>query len=188
VALGSLNGVGKSLLIIDDEEEIREMLVSLFEDSFETILQAENGKNGLDIIRDQKPSVIISDFNMPKLNGLELLKFLRDEGIKTPVIWITGHASREVLRDAWVSGVYDFFEKPFNSDALKECAIGALDWGKNFNATRVPSFVQQMKAQEIHLTIDSSNYGHLIRLCEERGTSMTSLINHLIEDELKKVV
>ena len=176
----------KSLLVIDDEAEIREILTTLFEDQFSTILQAEDGKMGLELIRTQKPSVIISDYNMPKLNGLELLKFLRDEGIKIPVIWITGNATRDLIRDAWISGVYDVFEKPFNFSELIECSISALDWGKDYNALRVPSFIAKMKAREVHLSIDKKNYEELIQICEERGTSMTSLINRLIEDELRK--
>lgn len=82
----------KSILVIDDDAEIREVLKYQLAGLGPQIkiYEATEGKEGLDIIHRINPDIVISDYEMPGLSGLELSKILHDEGIKTPVIWVTG--------------------------------------------------------------------------------------------------
>ncbi len=175
----------KTILIIEDEPDLMDILQEVFQKNF-NILKAEDGKKGLEMIRDFKPTLILTDFFMPRLNGLELLKILKEENIKIPVIWITGYACPELIRDAWTSGVFDFFEKPLNFKDLKSAVDVGIFWGESFNVNRRPNWVSRMVAKEVVFSIYNENYKKLIKVCEARGISITSFLNNLIESELKK--
>jgi DNA-binding NtrC family response regulator len=108
----------KSALIVDDEEDLREVLTLILSDKVETIFEAENGIIGYNLYLEKKPQLIVTDLRMPKLNGMELLNRIRKIDTTTPIILITGHGDQEDLEKALQMGAFDFIEKPFRPERL----------------------------------------------------------------------
>lgn len=111
------------ILIVDDLPAMREILQQFLQIlGFKNILEAANGLDAWNILQEsQKPQIIISDWNMPQLSGLELLKKVRSskEFVNIPFILITSDASVTRKEVAIHSGADDFLSKPINLETLK---------------------------------------------------------------------
>ncbi len=109
-----------TVLIVEDDEELRSFIKNILEQSYD-ILQAEDGEAGFSIAIDKCPDFIISDIMMPKLNGIELLKKLRDD-IKTshiPIILLTAKTNIESKLEGLTYGADDYITKPFSVPYFK---------------------------------------------------------------------
>ena len=123
--LGSMAENKKRILIADDEIEIREILKDLLEDVVE-VKCVENGAQALNELSQRTYQLLITDYNMPELNGMNLLKRLNELGVEIPVIWITGRSTPELATGAWKGGVVDYLEKPFNLDQVRKSVLRCL--------------------------------------------------------------
>ena len=123
--LGSMAESKKRVLIADDEIEIREILKDLLEDVVE-VKCVENGAQALSELSQRTYQLLITDYNMPELNGMNLLKRLNELGVEIPVIWITGRSTPELATGAWNEGVVDYLEKPFNLDQVRKSVLRCL--------------------------------------------------------------
>ena len=111
-----------SVLVVDDEENIRIILAyTLRLDGFEVYL-AKDGLTGLELAREKKPDVIVLDWMMPEMDGLEVLSELEnDEGTKEiPVIMLTAKGMMLDVGQALYQGAADYVLKPFEPDELAE--------------------------------------------------------------------
>ena len=109
----------KHLVLVDDETDIGEILSDMFVDKFEIITTFSVGPEAFEFIRKTPTvSAIITDINMPNMNGDQLIRKLRAEGLQTPVFFLTGMATKEVILTALRLGVADVFEKPFAIDVV----------------------------------------------------------------------
>ena len=115
----------RRILIVDDEADIREILMDYFEDLGE-VVGAESGEAAVVALEARRFDLVISDYNMPGMNGLELLRHLNSRGGDIPLIWITGRSSRELVEEAWKEGVFDYFDKPFDLEQVRKSVISAL--------------------------------------------------------------
>jgi DNA-binding NtrC family response regulator len=120
----------RKILFVDDEPELLAILKEEF--SHCETLTAENGSEGLKIALSQKPDLIISDVNMPVLDGLSMLEKIRSAGLNLPVIIMTAFSDTQKIRKAWALGAFDFLEKPVDFEALKKLANNAFQFGANF--------------------------------------------------------
>lgn len=120
---------GGYVLIIDDEEEQRVLLVRALTRRGCEALAAEDGLRGLAAARARPPAVVLSDVNMPGLDGMRVLMFLRRELPGTPVILTTGLASAEDAARAAGLGAFAYLAKPYDLDALLALVERALDRG-----------------------------------------------------------
>jgi len=109
----------KKVLVVDDEQDVRETLGTVLEKLDYDALTAANGDEALDIVRSQKVDVILSDLYMPGMNGIELLK--RIKSMKTNVVFlmITAHPTIETAVDAIKKGAYDYLTKPFHIEEVR---------------------------------------------------------------------
>ena len=113
------------LLVADDERFVRKGIVcetdwkSL---GFGEILEASNGREALEMIRSEKPDLIISDIRMPKMSGIEMLKAMREEKNDTPVIFLTAYSEFEYAREALKLYAFDYILKPFDIDEIDRIA------------------------------------------------------------------
>lgn len=99
-------GVGKTVLVVDDNARIRKLLaVAFLSDGFTTCVQAENGKEGIEAAKQIKPDVITLDFSMPGMIGLATASELRRLFPKTPIILFTLYADSLLRTDASKAGV-----------------------------------------------------------------------------------
>lgn len=115
------------LLIVDDEDGIRNILSEILRESASSIQTASNGKEALSLIKAGLVDVVLSDINMPVTSGLELLAQVRSIGMETPFVFLTGYGDKEKAIEALRLGATDFLEKPFNPDFVIEVIRKAFE-------------------------------------------------------------
>jgi len=106
------------LLIVDDEASLREMLGIVFNKEGFDVRLASNFSGGLADALRSAPDVILCDIKMPDGNGLDLLRRVKDENARVPVVMITAHTSTEDAIQAMKAGAVDYIKKPFNNEEL----------------------------------------------------------------------
>ena len=109
-----------TILSVDDSQTIRLVLARLFRPFLCELCQAANGEEGLALAAQRQPDLIILDYNMPVMDGLTMLRRLReDPGLRrTPVIMLTSESNRENIAAVARLGVRDYLLKPFREDQL----------------------------------------------------------------------
>lgn len=125
----------KTLLIVDDEPEILHVLKEIFQEAKWEVFLAENGVQALEICRNQSPSVILSDIQMPDMDGLTFLEKVFSQGKDTPVILLSAYRDADKMQRAWESCVYDFLDKPFQADKIVAVVESARDFGTEYVRT-----------------------------------------------------
>ncbi len=116
----TINGVMKRILVIDDEEWLREMMqLALRQKGFE-VVEAENGEKGIELARRELPDLILCDVNMEKVDGYLTLSSLRGNAATAsiPFILMTGLADQAGMRHGMELGADDYLPKPFTIEAL----------------------------------------------------------------------
>ena len=106
------------VLVLEDDLLLGETLVDLLEDADIEVTHVTNGQIALDTIYKQKFDLYLLDINVPLINGVTLLKELRDANDETPTIFLTSHKEKEMMKSSFLSGADDFVTKPFDSDEL----------------------------------------------------------------------
>jgi len=107
-----------TILIIDDEESIRDSLSGILSDEGFQPLTAANAEQGFEILEQQNVNLILLDIWMPGMDGLEALEKIKQGGNKLPVIMISGHGTIETAVQATRIGAFDFIEKPLSYDKI----------------------------------------------------------------------
>ena len=117
------------IIIIDDERGIRNTLREILADEGHEVEVAENGKQGLEMAQAKAYDLIFSDIKMPEMDGLELLKALKEgeETAETPVVMISGHGDVETAVQALKMGAYDFLLKPLDLNRILITTKNALE-------------------------------------------------------------
>ncbi len=116
-------GVDKSMkiLVVDDFSTMRRIVKNILRQlEFSNIVEADDGSTALEILQKDTINMIISDWNMPKMTGLELLKAVRaDDALKDiPFLMVTAEAQQENIIEAVKSGVSNYIVKPFTAETL----------------------------------------------------------------------
>lgn len=137
------------VMIVDDSEINRVILSQIFEPNYE-IIQAEDGIDGLEKIKENKDYLcaILLDVVMPRMNGLELLEILYNEGIvdSIPVFLITAENNSEVMEKAYAMGVMDVIEKPVISYVVERRVASVIEL---FRARKKLSHIVELQNDEI---------------------------------------
>ncbi len=108
-----------TILLVDDEEDIREVLSISLMDAGYTVYTAENGEEGLRLFHEHRPPVVLTDIKMPGMDGIELLRRIKTEDPETEVIMITGHGDMDLAIRSFKDEAVDFITKPIDVDALR---------------------------------------------------------------------
>ncbi|MEQ8925322.1 MAG: sigma-54 dependent transcriptional regulator [Fulvivirga sp.] len=125
------------ILIIDDEQSIRNTLKEILEYEKYTIEEAKDGEEGLKLLLKEKFDVALCDVKMPKMDGLEVLEKAIEEGIDTQFIMISAHGTIETAVEATKKGAYDFIQKPPDLNRLLVTIRNAMDKSTLVKETRV---------------------------------------------------
>src|SRR5262250_881461 len=91
------------------------------------VLEAEDGRRALHLVRSERPELVLLDVWMPEVDGIELLRSLQEEPDRPQVIMLSGHGNIETAVQATKLGAFDFIEKPFSIDALLQVVNRALE-------------------------------------------------------------
>jgi len=111
------------ILVVDDFSTMRRIIKNLLRDlGFTNTAEADDGSTALPLLKNGDFEFLITDWNMPNVPGIELLKALRAEPslAKLPVLMVTAEAKREQIIEAAEAGVNGYIVKPFTADTLKE--------------------------------------------------------------------
>ena len=122
----------RTLLIVDDEPDLRWMLRGLFEDEGFEVAEAEHGSAALDLLAQRAdegtlPDVVLSDMRMPEVSGLELLREVRRRFVDLPVVLLSAVEDLATAVDAMKEGAYDYQAKPFDQQRLKYAVSRAAE-------------------------------------------------------------
>ncbi len=112
-----------NVLVVDDAATMRRIVRSLLRElGLKNIREAEDGVIALESLKTQKADLVVSDWSMPNMTGLELLQKMKaDDGLKDiPVLMVTAESKKENIMQAVQAGVSNYIVKPFNSQTLEE--------------------------------------------------------------------
>ena len=123
-------GYAHSIITVDDSSTMRRIIKNTLQKlGFETILEAGNGVEALGVMSKNKVDMIVTDWNMPEMDGLTFVKAVRakDEYKDLPILMITTEAAKEDILTALRSGVNNYVVKPFTPETLQEKVFKLLD-------------------------------------------------------------
>ena len=123
--LHGLLRVSTKILLLEDNQLLAQTIVDLLEEENFEVFHASNGQEALDIVYTHKFDLYLLDINVPLIDGVTLLKELREANDNTPAIFLTSHTDKEMLKSGFASGGDDYITKPFDNDELI-CRIKAL--------------------------------------------------------------
>jgi two-component system chemotaxis response regulator CheY len=111
------------ILIVDDFSTMRRIVKNILRQlDFVNIIEADDGSTALEALQQEKIDLVVSDWNMPKMTGLELIKVIRcDDALKhIPFLMVTAEAQQENIIEAVKSGVSNYIVKPFTAETLSQ--------------------------------------------------------------------
>ena len=163
---------GEFILIIDDSREIVKHLT-------ETVLpiygyrtmHAYDGKTGLDMIREHDPDLVMLDYNLPQMTGLDVLQQMAQESLKTPIVLMTGYGSELSAIEAFRLGAKDYIIKPFTLDEIVETIDRALV------ETRLLHDKAEQAEQIRRLKVEMSRQSNEMQTLSNIGKAITTLMN-----------
>jgi two-component system chemotaxis response regulator CheY len=123
------------ILVVEDEEDVREAIKLQLESANYNVLEAENGEEAINILKSEDNMIncglILSDIRMPKVNGLECIAFFREQAPGIPVVVVTGFPDTEMAVDLMSKGVRDYLVKPVERAKLLAVVDKMISEGKS---------------------------------------------------------
>ncbi len=125
------------ILVIDDEQDIRDIFKDRLEKAGYNPILAENGEEAISLLRSGdnmiNVGVILCDIRMPKVNGIECIKFLRQEAPGIPIVVITGYPDSELATKLIAQGVKEYLVKPVDKEKMLDVINKIVAEGKDFS-------------------------------------------------------
>ncbi len=142
--------MARDILIVDDEDDIRDLIAGILEDEGYETRQAHDADSALNEIARRRPSLVFLDIWMQgsRLDGLQLLDVFQSQHPEMPVVMISGHGNVETAVSAIRRGAYDYIEKPFKIDRLLLITQRAME------ATRLKSEVEELRGRGSDQSVD----------------------------------
>lgn len=109
----------KKLLIVDDQNGIRILLMEVFSSEGYDSFQAANGKLALEIVQHESPDLVLLDMKIPGMDGLEILKRIKEINTDIKVIMMTAYGELDMIKEATELGALMHFTKPFDIDEMR---------------------------------------------------------------------
>lgn len=119
------------ILVVDDSAVMRKLITRAIRQAGygdAEVVQAEDGRHAITVVDEESPHVVLADWNMPNLTGIEMLKALRAKGNNVIVGFVTSESSVEIRREAQAAGASFFLSKPIDTPKL-EAALAAVTGG-----------------------------------------------------------
>ena len=120
--LASINTTSKTILVVDDADFIRRLISIILTIDGYTVIEADNGKEALDILGKTRVDIIITDLNMPVMDGIELVSAMRSEPAykHIPVVMLTSEFLESRKQKAFDSGINEWVPKPYITSKLRD--------------------------------------------------------------------
>ena len=128
-----------AILIVDDEQDIRQLIANILEDEGFQVYEAHDSKTTFQLLKDKDIALVLLDIWLDRndLDGLQILQKIKKDRPEQPVIMISGHGNVETAVNATKYGAYDFIEKPFNSDKIVILTNRAIEAAKLINENKL---------------------------------------------------
>lgn len=172
---------GEFILIIDDSREIVKHLTETVLPTFGyRTMHAYDGQSGLELIREKDPDLVMLDFNLPQMTGLDVLQQMAKESLKNPVVLMTGYGSELSAIEAFRLGAKDYLIKPFTVDEIVETIDRALV------ETRLLHDKAELAEQIRRLKVEMSRQSNEMRTLSNIGKAITTLLS--VDEVLQRVL
>ena len=160
------------ILTIDDEKAIRDSFRNYLEDYDYKVLEAENGRTGLDIIRQETPDLILVDLRMPEVDGLEVLSFVKENLPDTPIIVVSGTGVIADVVEALHLGAWDYLLKPIEDlDVLRYAVVQSLERSWLIKQNRL--YQEHLEEEVTRRTLELKRTYQALSESEERFRSLS---------------
>lgn len=159
------------ILIIDDERSIRRTLKEILEFENYEVEAVEDGIAGVKEAMTNNYDVIFCDIKMPQMDGMEVLTKLKNDGLETPVVMISGHGNIETAVDSIKSGAYDFIEKPLDLNRILVTIKNAMDKTELVQETKVLKTQIKKQAKDSAIIGDSQAIMEIKEMIEKVAPS-----------------
>lgn len=183
-----------TILYVEDEDEIRKKVSNSLSYYVKEVIEAANGKEGLDLYYKIKPDIIYTDIMMPFMDGIELVKTIREEDTKTPIVMVTAHTDEEYLLSAVELHLEQYIIKPINIKDLKnslEKSVKVISENhtiqKKLPAGYAYDFdhkILTLNEEEIKLTKKEIAFFELLFENKNRIVTYDELQNHIWQDDV----
>ncbi|HEY4160198.1 MAG TPA: response regulator transcription factor [Polyangiaceae bacterium] len=119
---------GTTVLVVDDDPALRSIVCAMLRPANVTTLQVESAESALDWLNAERADLLVLDWGLPGMNGVELCRRLREDQHyrALPILFLTGHSSSQDLVEAFEAGADDFVSKPFRAPELRARVLGLL--------------------------------------------------------------
>jgi DNA-binding NtrC family response regulator len=165
-----MSNLNTTIMIVDDDDEIRKVVCLLFEEQGCKILQAENGRKAVELCEKESPDVVLMDISMPEMNGLEACAKIRSNNITSnvPILLITSLTDRVSIEEGFAAGATDYITKPFNWIILKH---RVLHLARVYQAEQKVASLQQWQQIQHYINSQEQNENLLVG----NGTSFATI-------------
>jgi len=180
-----------SVLIVDDEEGIRETLSGIFQDEGYNVITAGSGEEALKVLKEQSPDLVLLDVWLSGIDGVETLQEIKKTNPELPVVIISGHGNIELAVKATRVGAYDFLEKPLSLErvllvarrALEKRTLEMENRALKEDLTRKLRFIgNSMKMQQLREQIDmAAKSNSRVVILGESGSGK-ELVAHILHE------
>lgn len=172
-----MKGKKIKILIVDDDPEIIWVLTESLQEEGYYIYSADNGEAGLKAIKDNSPEVTLLDIKMPKMDGMEVLSKIKENGNPTEVIMLSAHGEAKNIVKAMKMGAADFISKPFDKDELKLTINNVLEKKELKEECRILKEKLETTSQYKNFIGDSSLMTNVKKMIEQvADTELTILV------------
>ncbi|MGZ3723931.1 MAG: response regulator [Bdellovibrionales bacterium] len=182
-----------TVLIVDDDHVSLTLLSKLVAKLEYNVIQAIDGAHAIDILKNEAVDCVIADYDMPVINGLELLKQVKAEFPRLPFILVTAYSNLKVIREAWYCGAFDFFQKPVFVDRMNQTIRLAIEYGHLSVARRKFPKLEELQpdpdilnigvVRELAVALDRDD---LVQIVEEYETHACIELEQLLRFSMAK--
>lgn len=157
------------LLIVEDDTDIRELLKHFLKDFVDEIVEADDGSTALKFVKAQEFDTILSDIEMPQMNGLKFLAYVRSLGQMTPFVVLTAHGDHSRALEALSLGAFDFITKDSKKKLVIESVCAALKFGREMKASKNDP-VTSSHLRKIYADMSKSSEMRLKKIIDEMSS------------------
>ena len=175
----SIDSNDVSILFVEDERGIRKSYIESLDERFCTVYEASDGEEAYRIYQSKRPSIIVADINMPKLNGLELVHKIREQDYTTRIIMLTAYSDVKYLLEAVGLQLTKYLVKPISRKELADALSMAIDEFSKYEITPKKLLTLKDKFYWDLKTYELFNDGKLIILTKMERTVLIYLLNNV---------
>jgi len=171
------------ILVVEDEGAVRENIVDLLQSDSVEVASVSNGLEGFNLLKTSKFDLIITDYQMPKMTGLDFLRLCKEESIRVPTICLTGKDHPELRKYAWEYGLYDYIEKSANTEELIESVENFVRMKNEVKKQYLGDYSSELfrvPFATVAPMIHKTTFRGFLEWCESENKNPTDVVKSLI--------